>query len=64
VSGLVERSFTELTNRKMRRSAHRTVVELEANIRKLINARKKDSKLFIWTKTTCRHPKFDRSLRG
>ena len=32
---LVERWFAELTNRKLRRSAHRSVTELEADIRTL-----------------------------
>jgi len=31
---LVERWFAELTNRKLCRSAHRSVTELEADIRK------------------------------
>jgi len=48
---LVERWFAELTNRKLRRSTHRSVVELEADIRKWINAWNKDPKPFIWTKT-------------
>jgi transposase len=30
---LVERWFAELTNRKLRRSAHRSVTDLEADIR-------------------------------
>jgi hypothetical protein len=30
----VERWFAELTSRKLRRSAHRSVTELEADIRK------------------------------
>jgi hypothetical protein len=34
---LVERWFTELTSRKLRRSAHRSVTELENDIRKWIN---------------------------
>ena len=34
---LVERWFAELTNRKLRRSAHRSVTELEADIRTWIN---------------------------
>jgi hypothetical protein len=34
---LVERWFAELTNRKLRRSAHRSVTELEADIRKWTN---------------------------
>jgi transposase len=48
---LVERWFAELTNRKLRRSAHRSVVELEADIRKWINEWNADPKPFIWTKT-------------
>nr|WP_236706226.1 transposase [Frankia sp. ACN1ag] len=35
---LVERWFAELTTRKLRRSTHRRVVELEADIHKRINA--------------------------
>src|SRR2546423_6280486 len=48
---LVERWFAELTNRKLRRSAHRSVTELEADIRKWINHWKADPKPFAWTKT-------------
>ena len=48
---LVERWFAELTNRKLRRSAHRSVVDLETDIRKWINEWNKDPKPFVWTKT-------------
>src|SRR6202011_5774564 len=48
---LVERWFAELTNKKLKRSAHRSVTELEADIRKWINAWNKDPKPFVWTKT-------------
>ena len=48
---LVERWFAELTNRKLRRSALRSVTELEADIRKWINEWNRDPKPFIWTKT-------------
>ena len=48
---LVERWFAELTNRKLRRSAHRSVTELEADIRKWVNEWNKDPKPFVWTKT-------------
>jgi len=48
---LVERWFAELTNRKLRRSAHRTVTELEADLRQWTNAWNKNPKPFIWTKT-------------
>jgi transposase len=48
---LVERWFAELTNRKLRRSAHRTVAELETDIRKWINEWNKDPRPFTWVKT-------------
>ena len=48
---LVERWFAELTNRKLRRCAHRSVTELEADVRKWINEWNIDPKPFIWTKT-------------
>jgi transposase len=48
---LVERWFAELTNRKLRRSAHRSVTELEADIRKWINEWNKNPKPFVWAKT-------------
>jgi hypothetical protein len=48
---LVERWSTELTNRKLRRSAHRSVTELDAGIRRWINERNKDPRPFAWTKT-------------
>jgi len=47
---LVERWFAELTNRKLRRSAHRSVTELENDIRKWANEWNKDPKPFAWTK--------------
>jgi len=47
---LVERWFAELTNRKLRRSAHRSVTEPEAGIRRWINEWNKDPKPFMWTK--------------
>ena len=48
---LVERWSAELTNRKLRRSAHRSVTELEADIRKWINEWNKEPRPFVWTKT-------------
>jgi len=48
---LVERWFAELTSRKLRRSAHRSVTELEADMRKWINEWNKNPRPFIWTKT-------------
>ena len=48
---LVERWFAELTSRKLRRSAHRSVTELEADIRRWINEWNKNPRPFAWTKT-------------
>jgi transposase len=48
---LVERWFAELTTRKLRRSTHRSVVELEADVRRWINEWNANPKPFIWTKT-------------
>lgn len=48
---LVERWFAELTSRKLRRSAHRSVVELERDIRGWINEWNKNPRPFVWTKT-------------
>ena len=48
---LVERWFAELTNRKLRRTAHRSVTELEPDIRTWINQWNRDPKPFVWTKT-------------
>jgi transposase len=48
---LVERWFAELTSRKLRRSAHRSITALEADIRAWINHWNADRKPFVWTKT-------------
>jgi transposase len=48
---LVERWFAELTNRKLRRSSHRNVKELEADIRAWASAWNDDPRPFVWTKT-------------
>jgi transposase len=48
---LVERWFAELTTRKLRRSAHRSVAELEADLTAWIAAWNDDPKPFVWTKT-------------
>ena len=48
---LVERWFAELTSRKLRRSAHRSVTELETDIRKWITEWNKHPKPFVWTKS-------------
>ena len=48
---LVERWFAELTNRKLRRSAHRSVTALESDIRQWIDEWNKNPKPFVWTKS-------------
>jgi transposase len=48
---LVERWFAELTNRKLRRSTHRSVAALEADVQAWIEAWNANPKPFIWTKT-------------
>jgi transposase len=48
---LVERWFAELTVRKLRRSAHRSVTALETDIRAWITAWNTNPKPFVWTKT-------------
>jgi hypothetical protein len=48
---LVERWFAELTNRKLRRSAHRSVHELETDVDAWITAWNDNPKPFVWTKT-------------
>jgi transposase len=48
---LVERWFAELTNKQLRRGAHRSVAQLEAAIREFIDAHHSDPRPFVWTKT-------------
>jgi len=48
---LVERWFAELTRRKLRRSAHRSVHELETDVRTWVLEWNKNPRPFIWTKT-------------
>ena len=48
---LVERWFAELTTKKLRRAAHRSVRELNADIRAWIQTWNDDPKPYIWTKT-------------
>ncbi|MFJ2008564.1 IS630 family transposase, partial [Streptomyces chartreusis] len=48
---LVERWFAELACRKLRRSAHRSVIELERDIRGWINEWNRNPKPFVRTKT-------------
>jgi transposase len=48
---LVERWFAELTTKKLRRSAHRSVRDLNADIRAWIETWNDDPKPYIWTKT-------------
>jgi transposase len=48
---LVERWFAELTTKKLRRGAHRSVRELNADIRAWIQTWNQDPKPYVWTKT-------------
>ncbi|MGH9147017.1 MAG: IS630 family transposase, partial [Vicinamibacterales bacterium] len=48
---LVERWFAELTNKQLRRGAHRSVAQLEAAIREFIDAHHVNPQPFVWTKT-------------
>jgi transposase len=48
---LVERCFGELTNKKIRRGAHRSVRALNADIRAWIKTCNDDPKPYVWTKT-------------
>jgi transposase len=48
---LVERWFAELTTKKLRRGAHRSVRALNTDIRAWIQTWNNDPKPFVWTKT-------------
>ncbi|MDX6706130.1 MAG: hypothetical protein QOI48_1976 [Solirubrobacteraceae bacterium] len=48
---LVERIFGELTARKLRRGAHRSVNQLNADIRGWLERWNEDPKPYVWTKT-------------
>jgi transposase len=48
---LIERWFAELTNKQLRRGAHRSVAQLETAIREFIDAHHANPKPFVWTKT-------------
>jgi transposase len=47
---LVERWFAELTSKKLQRGAHRSVRELNADIRAWINTWNENPKPYVWTK--------------
>jgi transposase len=48
---LVERWFAELTTRKLRRGTHRTVRELNTDIRAWIDTWNEDPRPYVWVKT-------------
>jgi transposase len=48
---LVERWFALLTERQIKRGAHRSVRALEAAIKEFLDAHNEDPKPFLWTKT-------------
>lgn len=47
----VERWFALLTDRQIKRGAHRSVRELQAAVQEFLDAHNADSKPFVWTKT-------------
>jgi transposase len=48
---LVERWFGALTNRKLRRSAHRSVRDLNTDIRAWVDTWNANPRPYVWTKT-------------
>ena len=48
---LVERWFAELTTKKLRRAAHRSVYQLNTDIRAWINTWNENPRPYVWTKT-------------
>jgi transposase len=48
---LVERWFSELTNKKLRRGAHRSVRDLNTDIRAWIHTWNENPRPYVWTKT-------------
>lgn len=51
ISGLIKRLFAELTTRMLRRGVHRSVADLETDIRTWIDNWNRDPRPYIWTKT-------------
>jgi len=47
----VERFFADLTNKQIRRGAHRSTLELERAIHHYVDLKNRDPKPFVWTKT-------------
>jgi hypothetical protein len=47
----VQRWFGELTNRKLRRSTHRSVKESETDVTAWVAGWHEDPKPFVWTRT-------------
>ncbi len=48
---LVERWFAELTNKQIKRGAHRSVKALEGAIKEFIVAHNENPRPFVWVKT-------------
>ena len=46
-----ERSFAELTTKKLRRATHRSVPQLNADIRAWIDTWNDDPRPYVWVKT-------------
>ena len=47
----MERWFAELTNKRIRRGAFRSVKELQSAIREFIEVHNENPKPFVWTRT-------------
>lgn len=50
-SNMIERFFAELTERKIKRGAHRSVQDLKRDIKDYIENRNQDPKPFKWVRT-------------
>ena len=58
---LVERWFGELTNKKLQRGAHRSVRDLNSDIREWVKTWNENPRPFVWTRPR-RNPRLDRPL--
>jgi len=48
---VVDRRFAELTNKKLKRSGHKSVADLNADIRGFIETWNEDRRPYVWTKS-------------
>ena len=59
---LVERWFAELTNKKLKRGTHRSVRELNTDIRAWIDTWNENPRPYVWTKTADGNPPIHQPL--